>query len=103
MLEALMLICFGVSWPFSIYRTWKAKRIEGKSLIFLVIVFVGYLVGAASKFVKAAGGKELEKIVICYGINAVLVGIDLILYMRYRKRAAPLPAPAGAPVEPPVE
>lgn len=102
-LEGAMIVCFGISWPFSIHRTWKAKRVEGKSLVFLVIVFVGYLVGMGSKFVKAYGGKELERVVIFYAINAVLVGIDLALYLRYRKRAAALPVPAGIPVEPPRE
>jgi hypothetical protein len=87
-LEGGMVFCFGVSWPFAIYRTWKAKRVEGKSLVFLVLVFVGYVFGVASKFFRAAGGKEIEKITILYAINAILVGIDMCLYMRYRKRTA---------------
>jgi hypothetical protein len=87
-LEGMTMACFGLSWPFAIYRTWKAKRVEGKSLVFLVVVLVGYLFGIASKFVKAAGGANLEKVTILYALNALLVGVDLCLYMRYRSKNA---------------
>ena len=105
-LEGTTIACFGVSWPFAIYRTWRAKRIEGKSLVFLIIVFIGYLIGIASKFAKASAGERLEWIVVFYAINAVLVGIDLCLYLYYRARnlaAATAPASTGTPIKPPVE
>ena len=102
-LEGLMIFCFGISWPFAIYRTWKAKKVEGKSLIFLSLVFAGYLAGVVSKLAKAYTWADVEKIIILYAINAVLVAIDLCLYLRYRKRSAPLPSPAGPPASPPVE
>ena len=39
--EVIMLVCFGLGWPFSIYRTYKATNREAKSLVFLVLVFIG--------------------------------------------------------------
>jgi len=101
-LEGLMIFCFGISWPFSIYRTWKAKRIEGKSMIFLALVFAGYLAGVVSKLVKAYTWADVEKIIFLYAINAVLVGTDLGLYLYYRAKNA---GAAGAKeiISPPVE
>ena len=26
LLEALMILCFGLSWPLSIYKSWKRKE-----------------------------------------------------------------------------
>lgn len=101
-LEGMTMACFGLSWPFAIYRTWKAKRVEGKSLVFLVVVFVGYLFGVASKFVKTSGGAPLEKVTILYAINALLVGTDMCLYLRYRSRNAAAAA-AKEILSPPVE
>lgn len=101
-LEGTMIVCFGVSWPFAIYRTWKAKRVEGKSLIFLALVFAGYLAGVVSKLVKAYTWADVEKIIFLYAINAVLVGTDLGLYLYYRAKNA---GAAGAKeiISPPVE
>jgi hypothetical protein len=98
-LEGGMMLCFGVSWPFAIYRTWKSKRVEGKSLVFLVVVLVGYIVGVGAKFARAAGGEKLETVTFFYGINIILVAIDLCLYLRYRSRNAA----ANEIVSPPVE
>ena len=43
--EAIMLICFGVSWPVSAYKSYKARQTGGKSLLFLILIDLGYVVG----------------------------------------------------------
>ena len=48
-LEIVMLICFGAAWPFSIRRAILSKSVEGKSLVFLVIIWFGYLAGILHK------------------------------------------------------
>ena len=84
-----MLMCFAASWPVAIYRTWRAKRTEGKSLGFLVLVIVGYLSGITAKFVRAyQEGKPLELVTILYALCAILVATDLMLVLKYRKAAA---------------
>ncbi len=40
-LEAVMMICFGLSWPASILKSWRARTSRGKSLVFLSMVAVG--------------------------------------------------------------
>ena len=43
LLEITMLICFGAAWPISIYKSWTSRSSRGKSLLFLVVIIVGYL------------------------------------------------------------
>lgn len=83
--EAMMLVCFGVSWPVAIVRTWRERRVEGKSGLFLVLILVGYLAGIAAKFFRASTlGGWPEPVTALYALNAVLVGIDLGLYLHFR-------------------
>jgi hypothetical protein len=87
--EAAMLVCFGISWPVAILKTWRTRRTEGKSLGFLMLIFVGYLAGVTSKFVRAAGqGSSLEMVTALYALNALFVGADIVLYFRFRPRPA---------------
>ena len=86
-LEGAMLVCFGLSWPISIYKTWRARRADGKSLRFLSLVFCGYLAGIAAKFVRAAGGWP-EPVTVLYAMNASFVAADIVLCARLRREAA---------------
>ena len=36
-----MLFAFSFSWPFAILRTYRAKRVDGKSPAFMIIVLFG--------------------------------------------------------------
>jgi hypothetical protein len=88
-LEAGMLVCFGISWPFAIWRTYRTKRTEGKSMVFLWMVLLGYACGIAAKFFRAAGGGQLEWVVALYAMCFVLVACDLCLVIRYRRLGRP--------------
>ena len=82
--EAVMMICFGVSWPLSIWKTCKVKNPTGKSIGFLWMVIIGYISGMVSKVV---GGK-IDWVIGLYALNAAMVGTDLILVYIYRARLA---------------
>jgi hypothetical protein len=89
--EAAMLICFGLSWPISILKSWRTKFVRGKSPAFLSLIMVGYLCGVTNKFVRAwHGGTWPELVTALYAFNAILVGIDLMLYVRYRHNREPV-------------
>ena len=32
-LEIIMLLCFGASWPLNVIKSWKARTTKGKSLV----------------------------------------------------------------------
>jgi hypothetical protein len=94
-LEALMLVCFGFSWPFSIARMVRTRSSQGKSLLFVSLVETGYMFGLASKLVEAAlAGTWPRPITLLYLALAIVVGIDLLLAVRYRRLAAEKVAPA---------
>lgn len=77
--EAVMLICFGCAWPISIYKTWKTKSSRGKSLIFLLVIIIGYIAG----FLFEVLG-DLNDVVYLYILNLIMVFTDLILSIKYR-------------------
>lgn len=81
-LEFAMLFAFGFSWPFAIMRTYRSKRVDGKSPMFMIIVLIGYCCGIAAHLV------EWKKLWLCgvYLVDMMLVSTDLILYYHYRKR-----------------
>jgi hypothetical protein len=82
-LEFAMLFAFGFSWPFAIARTYRAKRVDGKSPYFMIIVLVGYACGIAAHLV------EWSKLWLCwvYLVDMALVSTDLTLYFVYSRRA----------------
>lgn len=80
--EAGMLVCFGTSWPFSVYKTWKTKSCKGKSLIFLSLVFIGYLCGITHKLLYSR-----DFVILLYLLNGALVLTDLILCRIYLSRS----------------
>ena len=41
-LEAAMVFCFGISWPLSIIKSYRARTSQGKSIVFLMFILVGY-------------------------------------------------------------
>ena len=78
--EVIMLVCFGLAWPFSIYKSYKSREIAGKSILFLCVVFVGYIAGIVHKLIFSFD------IVIClYVLNALMVFIDITLYYRNKQ------------------
>ena len=90
LLEAGMLVCFGVSWPIAILKSVRMKYVRGKSLGFMCMVFLGYLLGIGAKFLRAAYVGELPELVtILYGLNACFVGTEILLYFKYRHHPHP--------------
>ena len=81
-LEFMMLALFGVSWPFAIAKTYRAKRVDGKSPLFEVIVIAGYLCGIASHVVSGVG----MWVIGIYAVDILLVSTDLALYCYYSIR-----------------
>mgnify|MGYP001580382687 FL=1 len=77
-----MLACFGAAWPVSIYKSYTSRTTAGKSVIFLIIVLIGYVAGILHKIFF-----NLDFVIWLYVINAVMVSIDILLYMRNKMLA----------------
>ena len=74
--EVIMLICFGMSWPISVYKSFKSKSTKGKSILFIVAIIVGYISGIIGKIVN----KQINYVLILYCINLIIVSLDLVLF-----------------------
>jgi len=85
-MEFAMLFAFGFSWPFAILKTWRAKRVDGKSPMFMTIVLVGYVCGIAARLLDASSSNDW--LCIVYLVDMALVSTDLALYFRYSRKNA---------------
>ncbi len=79
--EALMVVCFGLSWPLSVYRSWKSRTAKGKSLFFEVFILLGYICGITSKLVSG----KITYVFLFYVLNILMVAADLLMYFRNRR------------------
>ena len=81
--EAIMLVCFGAAWPFSIYKSWKSRSCAGKSVVFLYIVLFGYAAGVTHKLLYSR-----DWILALYTLTGLMVLTDILLYYRNARLAA---------------
>ena len=92
-LEVLMIVSFGASWPFNVMKSYKARTTKGKSLTFLCLIFFGYIAGVIMKAIKISIAANLAGIAAfiawlalgVYILNLLMVGTDLALYFRNKK------------------
>lgn len=76
--ETIMLICFGLSWPFNIAKSLKSRTAKGKSLQFEICIVIGYLFGIAGKFISG----NVSYVLVVYVLDVLMVSIDIILTLR---------------------
>lgn len=92
MLESVMLLCFGFSWPVSIAKTLRVKSVSGKSIWFLVLIVVGYLSGVLMKVALAVENHQpIDKVAYLYALNGAMVIVDMLLYAKYRVKPGAQP------------
>lgn len=75
--EVVMLVCFGAAWPVSIRKSYQSRTTAGKSVVFLIIVEIGYIAGICFKLTGT-----LDYVIALYVLNAGMVLIDIGLYRR---------------------
>jgi hypothetical protein len=86
--EGIMIFCWGVSWPAAIRKTLRTKSVEGVSILFLWLVFMGYVSGILFKIFAARGDGYVNPVIILYIFNFTMIAIELVLYYRYRVKKA---------------
>ena len=75
--EIGMLICFGFSWPVNIAKAWKARTTANQSLIFLIVVDLGYASGIIHKILY-----NPDVALVFYCLNFTMVLINICIYLR---------------------
>lgn len=85
-LEAAMVICFGASWPLNIIKLYRAKTAKGTSVMFYFFIWIGYIFGILSKYIKAMNGTSTPAYVLFfYILNITMVSFGILLYFRNRR------------------
>ena len=86
--ETVMIICFGLSWPLSVYKSWKSRTAKGKSILFEIFIWVGYVFGISKNFIMFGNGSNSWVFFLGWGFyffNFIMITIDMILYYRNSK------------------
>ena len=89
LLEALMILCFGLSWPISIRKSYVSRTAKGKSLFFEVFLWIGYVFGIVRKAMICVANPDQNWLFYLawafYVLNIVEITIDMALYFRNKK------------------
>ncbi len=87
-LEIIMLICFGFSWPLNLRKAYINRSTKGISLIFYCLIELGYVAGIISKFLNEAYMASFSTkwyVLIFYFFNFIVVGLNILVYFRNKK------------------
>jgi len=79
--EAGMVLCFGLSWPASVIKSWRAGTAKGKSVFFGCFILLGYTLAILGKLLT----HNLTYVFYFYIVNWIMVFLDLLLYRRNRR------------------
>lgn len=74
--ETLMLVCFGISWPISLYKAYKSRTAKSTSAFFIMFIMLGYIAGICAKLVV----HNYSYVLYVYFFNLVMVGLNLVVY-----------------------
>lgn len=77
-LETVMLVCFGFSWPLNVIKAYKARTAKGTSLPFILLIITGYIAGISAKFITG----QINYVLIAYILNLAIVSLNVIVYFR---------------------
>jgi len=86
-LETIMLICFGCSWPLNLIKNYKSRSAKSMSLGFLLLICFGYIVGIAAKLIKLFDPNLPNPtwyLLTVYILNLVIVSANVAVYFRNR-------------------
>ena len=87
-LEIIMIVSFGASWPLNVVKSYRARTAKGKSVGFLLLILFGYVAGITSKLVNESYMAQFSQkwyVLFFYVLNFIMVFIDFCLYLRNRK------------------
>ena len=80
-LEVIMLLCFGASWPINLHKAVKARTAKGTSLPFFLLIELGYLCGIMAKVISG----NINYVLLFYFLNVFVVGLNIAVYFRNRR------------------
>lgn len=82
-LEAVMIVCFGISWPINIAKAWKARTAKGTSVLFYSFIWIGYAAGITNKILGASvGAYQYNYVFFFYILNITMVTVGILVWFR---------------------
>ena len=93
-MEALMVILFGCSWPLNILKAWKARTAKGTSLLFYSFIWLGYICAIIGKLaliyyrihIEGSASAWYEVVTwyvfFFYILNTLMVTAGILIYFR---------------------
>ena len=80
-LETIMLICVGCSWPMNVIKSYKARTAKSMSLLFILLIITGYIAGILAKIAS----HQINFVLLVYLLNLAIVSLNLVIYFRNRR------------------
>lgn len=80
-LEIVMLVCFGLSWPMSVVKNIRAKTARTMSLSFTLLIIGGYIAGITAKILS----NQINFVLIAYLLNLAIVSVNVVVYFINRR------------------
>lgn len=77
-LEMIMLIMFGLSWPLNLVKCYKARTAKGTSILFYCAIEIGYISGIVRKFYI----HDVNFVLIFYFFNLIMILGCIVIYFR---------------------
>ena len=77
-LETIMLVCFGFSWPINLIKAYKARTAKSTSLPFVLLIIAGYIAGISAKIIMG----NINYVLVAYLLNLAIVSLNLVVYFR---------------------
>ncbi|MCD7755455.1 MAG: hypothetical protein LUJ09_03860 [Firmicutes bacterium] len=84
-LETVMLICFGFSWPINLVKNYRLRSAKSMSLPFLLLIWFGYVAGVTAKLIALASPEMADPswyLLAIYIINLGMMCANLAVYFR---------------------
>ena len=75
-LETVMLVCFGFSWPLNVIKAYRTKTAKGTSLPFILLIIAGYIAGISAKLITG----QINYVMIAYILNLAIVSLNVVVY-----------------------
>jgi len=77
-LEIIMIVSFGASWPLNLMKAYKARTAKSTSLPFILLIITGYIAGISAKLISG----QINYVLIAYIINLLIVSLNVLVYFR---------------------
>lgn len=90
-MEMMMVVLFGISWPLNIIKAWKSRTAKGISLMFYLFIWLGYLFALTGKFTLIHNNAPQPwyetvhwYVMFFYVLNILMVTVGIAIYFRNR-------------------